>query len=204
MTYYSEDTYLSHYGVKGMKWGVHRSESHPKGVDRSKMADPINVRANKRAAVSAAASRFNSATERYSSDTARAKAAGDKAKAKALSSGASRWQARKASADAFYKISDKADARYDKAGVDYSNSIKKAKAQAKIDHKTNVQNQRSASLKKTFTTGKGIAEVLLVGPGAAYGYNTARAAGASRVGAAASAYTVNLFGGALYRKISGQ
>ena len=25
MTYYSEDPYLSHYGVKGMKWGVHRS-----------------------------------------------------------------------------------------------------------------------------------------------------------------------------------
>ena len=25
MTHYSEDPYLSHYGVKGMKWGVHRS-----------------------------------------------------------------------------------------------------------------------------------------------------------------------------------
>ena len=204
MTYYSEDPYLAHYGVKGMKWGVHRSESHPKGIDRSKMAGPISVRANKRAAINNAYNKTWAAEEK--NDNARVKLAAKEKAAydKARSAGASKRTAKKLVNSKYGQARANLNAEQEKYYREHDAALARAKSRAKIDHKTNVRSQRSASLKTTFTTGKGIAEVILLGPGAAYGYNTARAAGASRVGAAASAYTVGAFGGALYRKISGQ
>ena len=34
MAYYYDQSYLAHFGVKGMKWGVHRSEAASLGVSR--------------------------------------------------------------------------------------------------------------------------------------------------------------------------
>ena len=57
-----EVAYLAHFGVKGMKWGVHRSESHPNGVSGRQAVGVVppshnNVRGNYKARLASAQKR---------------------------------------------------------------------------------------------------------------------------------------------------
>ena len=203
-----EVAYLAHFGVKGMKWGVHRSESHPNGVSGRQAVGVVppshnNVRGNYKA-------RMASAKKRSISDAAairkRDEATGkvyNKEYKKARVSGHGHIKAFKTANAATAKRRD-SDAKADVATVDrYDKAVKNAKAQKKAEHHQNVVTQRANAVQQTFGTGNGIASRLL-GPQVTYGYNVARASGASKAGAAATSLVMGAWAGATYRMITGQ
>ena len=204
-----EVAYLAHFGVRGMKWGVHRSESHPKGVSGRQAVGVVlpshnNVRGNYKARLASAQKRsISDAAAIRKRDEATSKVY-DKEYKKARASGQGHIKAFKTANAATAKRRD-SDAKADVATVDrYDKAVKNAKAQKKAEHHQNVVTQRANAVKQTFGTGKGIASSLLLGPQVAYGYNVARASGASKAGAAATSLVMGPWAGATYRMITGQ
>ena len=193
-----EVAYLAHFGVRGMKWGVHRSESHPNGVSGRQAVGVVppshnNVRGNYKA-------RLASAQKRSISDAAAIRKR-DEATSKVYDK---EYKKARASGQGHIKAFKTANAATDKRRDSDAKAVKNAKAQKKAEHHQNVVTQRANAVKQTFGTGKGIASSLLLGPQVAYGYNVARASGASKAGAAATSLVMGPWAGATYRMITGQ
>ena len=206
---HDEVAYLAHFGVKGMKWGVNRSESHTNGVSGRQAVGVVppshnNVRGNYKARLASAQKRsISDAAAIRKRDEATSKVY-DKEYKKARASGQGHIKAFKTANAATAKRRD-SDAKADVATVDrYDKAVKNAKAQKKAEHHQNVVTQRANAVQQTFGTGNGIASSLLLGPQVTYGYNVARASGASKAGAAATSLVMGAWAGATYRMITGQ